>query len=213
MIKHQGIWLPDGEEHLVAWMNKSGGLVDGKGTYQYKKLLKALEYAKRFRTALDIGAHVGLWSRMIAKRFQTLHAFEPVAAHRDCWAKNMEGEGGTLHACALGETPGSIQMHTAPTSSGDSWVNGPGDIPLRRLDDFGLDDVDFIKIDCEGYELFVVRGGLETLRRCKPCIIIEQKPGHAKKFGLGQTEAIELLKAEGAVERICLAGDYILSWD
>lgn len=213
MKQHQGVWLPDGETHLTDWMTKAGEIVDGRGTYQIKKLRAALAHVKQFRTALDVGAHCGLWSMQLVKRFEIVHAFEPVAEHRLCFAANLDGNFAELHPCALGEKDGMISIHTADTSSGDSWVDGAGDIPMKRLDDFELQDVDFIKIDTEGHELFVLRGGEETIRRCKPCLIVEQKPGHGKHFGIGDTDAIPLLQSWGAKVREVLSGDYILSWD
>lgn len=208
-----GVWLPDGEVHLVDWMVKRNQVVDGKLTYQYHKLEAALKWVKQWRTAVDVGAHCGLWSMHLAKKFEALHAFEPVAAHRACWEANLEGVGGLLYACALGETEGTVGMYTAPTSSGDSWIDGKGDIPLRRLDSYDLANVDFIKLDCEGYELFALRGGEETLKRCKPCVCVEQKPGRGQKWGLPETGAVQYLESLGAVKRQDISGDFILSWD
>ena len=54
----RGIWLPDGEEHLIPHIDK-GPLVDGKGTYQLHKLDMALEHVRQFRRAVDCGGHVG----------------------------------------------------------------------------------------------------------------------------------------------------------
>lgn len=230
-----GVWLPAHETHLVDWMKQKNQMVDGKLSYQLDKRNDALKWVRQFRAAVDIGAHCGLWSMDLAKRFDVLHAFEPVALHRACWEKNvpptpphytaeecalLEQRGGQpyvpiriLYPCALGERDGMVSIHTANTSSGDSWVKGEGDIPIRRLDDFGLQEVDFIKLDCEGYELFALRGAEETLLRCKPCVIVEQKPGRAQKFGLPETGAVDYLIGLGAVLRAHRSGDYILSWD
>ena len=194
-------------------MDKAGEIVDGRGTYQIKKLRAALLHVKQFRAAIDVGAHCGLWSMHLVKRFGKINAFEPVAAHRECFALNVQAANATLHGCALGDKNGMVSIHTAATSSGDSWVDGAGDIPIRRLDDFELQDVDFIKIDTEGHELFVLRGGEETIRRCKPCLIVEQKPGHGHRFGIGDTDAIPLLESWGAKRREVLSGDFIYSWD
>jgi FkbM family methyltransferase len=126
----------------------------------------------------------------------------------------IRGEGNViLHPCALGEMESMVSIYTAPTSSGDSWVDGVGDIPMKRLDDFGLQDVDFIKLDCEGFELFALRGGEEMLKRCRPCVIVEQKPGRAQKFGLRETEAVDYLRGLGAHLRTVISGDYVVSWD
>jgi hypothetical protein len=42
----------------------------------------------------------------------------------------------------------------------------------RRLDDFGLDP-QVVKIDVQGMEAAVIRGGLATIARSRPMIIIE----------------------------------------
>lgn len=86
---------------------------------------------------------------------------------------------------------------------------------LRRLDEFALDEVDFLKLDCEGYEVFSLRGAVETLKRCKPCVIVEQKPetGMEARYGIGTTDAVVLLESLGAKRRAAIQGDYILSWD
>lgn len=221
MILHQGIWLPDGETHLTAWMDKAGEWVDGKGTYQIKKLRAALARCRSFRTAVDVGAHVGMWSMQLAKRFQRVEAFEPVAAHRECFLRNLVAPhdqehddgwmpGVSLHACALGDHEGHVRIDTAPTSSGDSKVGGDGDIPLCRLDSFNLKDVDFIKLDCEGYEYFALKGGEETIKRDRPTIIVEQKPGRGQQFGLTETAAVDWLESLGYHRSEVLAGDYIM---
>lgn len=222
MKQHQGIWLPDHEEHFVEWMTKNGEIVDGRGTYQIKKLRKAMEYVKQFRTAIDIGAHVGLWSIQLAQRFKTVHAFEPVAEHRECWAKNLDasgeklnedGSGLRLWPCALGEKEGSVSINIPPGSSGGSSVREGMDTPLRMLDLHRIYDVDFIKLDCEGYELLALRGGEHMLTRYKPCVHVEQKPGKAVSYGLPQTGAVEYLQSLGAKLRLEMSGDFILSWD
>jgi FkbM family methyltransferase len=216
MIEIGGVWLPDGETHLVEWMRKTNRIVDGKLTYQYHKLEEALRWVKQFRVAVDVGAHCGLWAMHLAKAFQTLHAFEPVAAHRECLLSNLAGAPNVhLYPAALGECDGRVSIHTAPTSSGDSWVDlsRDGDIPLIRLDPLLLQEVDFIKLDCEGYELFALRGGEETLLRCRPCVIVEQKPGRAQKYGRAETEAVSYLQGLGAKLRREMSGDFILSWD
>ncbi len=218
MIVHQSVYLPDGETHLVDWMNRAGEMVDGKGTYQIKKLRAALSYCGQKRMAVDIGAHCGLWSMQLVKSFEHVYSFEPVAAHRDCYMLNLQGhENATLVGCALGEKQGFVEIVTEPTSSGDSRVSlTPTQqplIPLKTLDSFELQDVDFIKIDTEGYELFAIRGAEETIKRCRPVMIVEQKGHGTKYFGFRREEGVELLQSWGMIAmQPPLSGDWIIGW-
>lgn len=211
-----GVWLPAHEAHLPKWMIDRNEKVDGKLTYQHHKLTAALAHVREFGTAIDVGAHCGLWSMHLAARFKVLHAFEPVPLHRQCFQLNVPKDKAavSLWNCALGERDDNVAMHLNPGSSGDTWVDGAGDIPMHRLDDLLPDEkVDFIKLDCEGYELFALRGAEALLTRCRPVVIVEQKPGRAEKYGLPQTQAVDYLKGLGAKLRNVMSGDYILSWD
>lgn len=183
----------------------------GKWTYQLHKLQACLDYLKDIRVAIDIGGHCGLWAKELIKVFDRVEAFEPLAEHRECFVKNVPS-GYNLHACALGDKEGSVRIHTTHGSSGDSYVDGEGDIPLKTLDSFKIRHVGLIKIDCEGFELFALKGGVNTLLDSQPVVIVEQKPGKAQKFGIGETEAVDYLQSLGMKFRKEIAGDFILSW-
>ena len=47
------------------------------GIFDRKSFDLTLSACKKFRVALDIGAHVGTWSIGMSKRFEQVHAFEP----------------------------------------------------------------------------------------------------------------------------------------
>lgn len=205
--------LPAGETHLQTWMTTVNHRVDGRLTYQYSKYAAALRACRQRRVALDVGAHVGLWSFLMARDFGVVHAFEPVAAHRDCWRQNITAPNVTLYPVALGAAPGRVDIVTEPTSSGDSRVGRIADdasVELCTLDSYGFDAVDFIKIDCEGFEAFVLEGAVETLRRCRPTVIVEQKPGHGQRFGRGELDAVAFLRSLGAEQVWDQAGDFVL---
>ena len=219
MFQFQNIWFPDGEKHFPDWMKQNGEIVDGRGTYQIKKLRAAIEHCKQFRHAVDIGAHVGLWSIHLAKRFQMLTAFEPVPEFAECWLKNMANVSPNTSCVgvALGASRGRVAMKIpsldSGIDSGGTHVSGPGDIELHTLDSFELKDVDFIKIDCEGYELEVLKGARDTLERCKPCVIVEQKPHKmGPNFGIKGTPAVDYLREMGAELKREISGDFILAW-
>ncbi len=207
-----GWYFPDGEEHMTAWMAepKNRLLLNGRATYQGKKQVAAITHCTNRRVAVDIGAHIGLWTHNLAAAFDMVQAFEPVAAHRECFRANIQWSNVELNACALGHEMGMVNIWSNPTSSGDSWVDGAGDIPMHTLDSFELEDVGLLKIDCEGFEMNVVQGSLDTINRCKPTIIVEQKRDMAFKFGLPKLGAVDLLKSLGYEVAAEISGDFIL---
>lgn len=218
MFQHQNVWLPDGEKHFPEWMDKNGELVDGRGTYQIRKWRACLPHIKQFRVAVDVGAHVGLWSMQMVKHFRTVCAFEPVQQFRECYQANLDGHNVLLYHCALGAQSGRVAMKIPLLESGlDTGGTHvvPGDeVEMRTLDEFDFNEVDFLKVDCEGYELEVLKGAKDTLVRCRPCVIVEQKPHKlGPNFGIQGTPAVDFLRELGAVVRQEISGDFILSWE
>lgn len=207
---HSWYW-PDHEVHLIDWVAENGGLVlNGRKSYQGAKQLLALRHCRSFHTAIDVGAHIGLWSFNLAQHFEMVHAFEPVAEHRECFAKNVRAEEVVLHDCALGAAPGRVSMDVASGSSGDSKVTAGDEVEVRTLDSFGIRNVDFIKVDCEGYEENVLRGAEQTILQWKPTIIVEQKREMASRFGLQPLGAVEYLKGLGYKQVAEHGGDFVM---
>lgn len=194
------MWLPDHEQAILAFADKPGWM------YQGHKFVQCLPYLKGKKSAIDIGAHCGLWSKMMLQVFAKVYAFEPLEPHRECLLMNAPNV--RMFPYALGAKSGTVKIETPEGSSGDSHVTGDGEIEMRTLDSFHL-SADFIKIDCEGYEYFILQGAEKTIKVCKPVIIIEQKPGKATRYGLRDTEGVELLESWGYQVRSIISGDYI----
>ena len=227
-----GVWLPETEVHFVEGMTsgKRRREVEGRLTYQYHKYEAALGYlpAGRRRVAVDIGAHVGLWSMWIARDFDTVHAFEPAPPHAEIFPWNVDMEHVRLHRCALGRADGTVDITVPERQTGGAYVEtgsgNPGTryndgggykvyraLPRRTLDSFRLPLIDFIKIDVEGYELAVLEGARQTLLHCRPLIMVEQK-GNEAAYGEPRNAAVGYLQKLGMRDRKVIAGDHILTW-
>lgn len=169
-------WLPKHESHMDVFLTKHD-------TYQYAQRDAALKFVKDWRLAIDIGAHVGLWTRDLVKRFTRVVAFEPVTAHRHCFTHNVPMRTVDLYSCALGAQSGKAMMKVERENSGHTRIaeGGTYEVEVRTLDSFTFKFVDFIKIDVEGYELDVLRGGEQTLSTHRPVVVIEQKPHNGEK--------------------------------
>ena len=90
---------------------------------------------------------------------------------------------------------------------------GAGDVPVVRLDNLNLHDINYIKIDCEGYEYRILQGAEQTIRRCRPVVVIEQKPHDAYSKQYGQFAAVGLLKEWGMVKLDQVRDDWIMGWN
>lgn len=228
MVKQvHGAWLPDREDYLVQDIAASPRFAGGPSV-QLKKYLAALPYVRQYRHAVDIGANVGLWTRVLARCFPLVTAFEPSPEAIECFCLNnpganiwpdlepdlVNGSRVMLHKCALGAEPGALRLNTKLRSSGWTRADPEGDteVEMRTLDSFNLSPVDFIKIDVEGFEHPVVRGAIETIRECRPVVIIEQKPDNAERHGFKRFGARDLLGKMGAQVVAEISGDFVLQF-
>lgn len=219
-----GWWWPDGEVHMIEWLMepKNQMVLNGRPTYQGVKQQMVMDAMKGrpHRRVIDVGAHIGLWSFNFSHDFEIVEAFEPVAEHRECFDRNVMSfvelppfsVKVNMHDCALGDREDTVSIRVNPTSSGDSWVKGKGEVPMKTLDSFQFEDVDLIKIDCEGYEEFVLRGAEATIGHNRPVVIVEQKRDMAVKFGLSPMGAVKYL-VNGFHYKVIAekGGDYILA--
>lgn len=208
-----GMFLPDIDTH-IAEMILEGPIVDGRGTYQLKKYVAALPQVENRRHAVDVGGHVGLWSRIMAMDFERVTAFEPHPEHIACFRENLRGfDNVTLHEAAVGRKEGVSRIQITPVNTGNTHIARTGvECRMIRLDDMDLDPVDFLKIDVEGYEMEVLLGAEGTIIRNKPVIVIEQKPEHAERYGRGRWDAVERLLSLGMRQAAVMAGDHIMAW-
>lgn len=209
-----GMWFPETDDHFPRQM-ANGPLIDGKGTYQVHKYVAARTYFHQRRTALDIGGHVGLWARIMAKDFEQVISFEPLRQHVECFNLNLEGvDNVSLYNIALGDKPGRLRVHMPVDNTGHAHVlpDHGEEVECRTLDSFGFEKVDFIKIDTEGFESFIVEGGEQTIKRNRPVIIVEQKPGNAERYRRGQLSAVLVLQSWGMRQLWMKAGDYLMGW-
>ena len=210
-----GWWLPKEDQHFEGYFSQSVQVGD-KRLYQPQHIDRCFYHIKnRKHTAIDVGGHCGFWSFYLGGNFKKVYAFEPVEIFRECFKKNIPHGNVELLPVALGNENGFVSMNVELENTGATHVssntNDLDKVELKKLDDYDFNDVDFIKIDVEGFENQVVLGAKDTLLRNKPIIIIEQK-GFSERFNETQFEAIDTLKSYGAKVIDQVVKDYILSW-
>lgn len=215
MYEELGWWFPDAEDHFPKMLKKNISK-GGPAEYQQPVRLRSLAHVKKFDVALDVGANVGLWSRDLVQKFGKVIAFEPVGLFRDCLEKNVIGPNFFISPLALGDHDTTARMNITEGNTGHTHIDpgsiGSGDITVVKLDNLGIDDVDYIKMDCEGFEYRVIQGAEQTIKRCRPVIVVEQKPHDMYSKDYGQFAAIALLESFGMTKLDQVKDDWIMGW-
>lgn len=184
---------------------------------------ETLKHVTNFRNAVDIGAHVGISVHHWAPLFEHVYAFEPMVDHYDCLVKNtakfnnvecfnnaMSNESCMLKGAYRSmKNSGSFQLVDEEFLANNNKNAKIYNIPSKRLDEFNLENVDMIKIDVEGWEFEVLKGAEQTIRCCKPILMVEYTHGGGKENKSMHTYDIEeyrsFIKSLDYVE-ICEAG-------
>jgi len=144
---------------------------------------------------LDIGANFGYYSVVLASHLKKkceIHAFEPNPCTLKLLRHHVEINGLMdvihIHDLALGDNPGTASLATKALNSGGTHVvpfnESSTCVQVTTLDDFcdhqGLTRLDLIKIDVEGFEERVLRGGHRSLRRWQPVLLLELEPARLR---------------------------------
>jgi FkbM family methyltransferase len=186
--KFGDFWIPDVDARWGRQWLKSHRLYRrGRGP-KVEDIEEALGYCDRWAVALDGGANIGAYSRVLMQRFERVIAFEPAPDTFACLARNLQEWGGAerveLHQNALSDRRESVSLGTEPGRRSPSRrVMGGGNIEALRIDDLELQELSFLKIDVEGYEERALRGAEQTLQRCQPLVMFEDKPKKSRHFG------------------------------
>lgn len=143
-----------------------------------------MRHVRKRRTAIDVGAHIGTWTLLLSTAFKEVYAFEPVDENFECLKENTKAQHNVARfQLAVGAHSGTVGLTLGEAENSGMWrVQPDGKTKLVTLDKFGagmLTAVDFIKIDVEGFEGFVVSGAREIIERDKPMVLFEDN-------GLGQ---------------------------
>lgn len=121
--------------------------------------------------------------------------------HADGWWKLPNGTFASLeltgrivtHNEGLGETAGQMQMEHHPNNAGHNCIlteerkaktkYSLHTVQVNTLDSHKFEEVDIIKIDCEGYEYPILKGAEQTIRNSRPVVQLEIVPAQCAKFG------------------------------
>ena len=189
----KGWYLPDTDTHFENYIEDGGYQTIHRNT-----ILNHIIMNKHIlKNCIDVGSHIGFWSKDFTKLFNHTYAFEPIPQVRECYEKNITKSNYTLYPYGLGREEKKIKVLYDPKETGNTHANDKGNVnvEIKTLDSFNLDNIDYIKIDAEGYEIEVVEGSKKLIEKYKPYIHIEAKKKVMLKQNINMTAIEELFKS------------------
>lgn len=188
-----GWWLPDSDRHFENYIYNGG-----YQTVHRTTILNYIKnYIKEFNNVIDVGSHVGFWSKEFTELFKHVYAFEPINEVRECYIKNIVKNNYTLYPYGLGSSESKVKIQYDPDETGNSFITPQGnrEIKVYPLDNFNFNKIDYIKIDVEGYEIEICKGAIKLIKRDKPFIHIEKKEKVMKKTNLTEDTIFNFFKS------------------
>jgi FkbM family methyltransferase len=172
LIKKHNI---DGINEWV-WPNADSGLWTGPCAEWPAIKETFLANCKSKNTVVQAGGACGMYPKLLSLYFEQVYTFEPDAYNFYCLTQNCYEEKIHKFNCALGNTHKMINF--TPPSNGNRGVGTinvetNGKTPLLMIDDFEFDKLDYIQLDVEGAEKFVIFGAEKSIKKHNPLISME----------------------------------------
>ncbi|MGW1956485.1 FkbM family methyltransferase [Streptomyces sp. NPDC001920] len=132
-------------------------------------------------TAVDVGGWYGPWTHRLSRRARQVVTVEPVPHLARLLASGTRPNVRVIQAAAS-DRPGTARLWLPQGDAGDRGVSSlvrrnihqrALHVSCVALDDLGLRDVGFMKIDVDGNELAVLRGATAILARDRPALFVE----------------------------------------
>jgi FkbM family methyltransferase len=157
---------------------------------------------------IDVGAHIGSVISAVYDHDKTISVIAVEAIPEKVERLRHKFPKAQVYGCAVGESEGEVSFFVDLKQSGYSSLgHRAGDarpgiaritVPMRRLNSLvTASDVDVIKIDVEGAELGVLRGGGAVVDRCRPVIMFESAPPQDDGLGYSKPAMWDWLTEHG----------------
>ncbi|MEX0958151.1 MAG: FkbM family methyltransferase [Burkholderiales bacterium] len=215
---HNGCYfsLADGRRYKFDPSRAVGRLysVPFSGTFEKKET----EYLKRLVrpdwVCFDVGACFGWYSILFSQGTGAggqVHAFEPVPPNFQCLSENVALNGAVnvvLDKRALGDQAGVLKLYL-PREGVSASLRPHASVSecevieaqVTTLDEYvsrmGIQRLDLLKADIEGAELLLLKGGMATLRKFKPTLLLEIQAHSTRLFGYEPNAVFSLLSELG----------------
>lgn len=164
------------------YLDAIGGNFEPEMVSLFEKLIKKEDFV------VDVGANIGCTAILFSGLAARVVAIEASPTTYKILKVNLEQNRCANVQCvnrALGASPGVLELTRSSDNRAGGFISNkvkPGaghtteTVEIARLDDLSQlrdENVDFIKIDVEGFEKNVIEGGRRTISESKPLVVLE----------------------------------------
>lgn len=214
-IRGQGNTIPFkvGQTHLAVYENNKSWqrFVFREKSTEQPELVWLTQWLQPGMVAVDVGAHLGFWTTTMAAvvgESGQVYSFEPARKTYDLLtttiAHNRLNQVTAIRSVVSSDTtPVALHHHSDSSRNSIGGADGGSSeiVPSTILDGIFSDGsglkVDALKIDVEGAEELVLRGGTRMLERDLPVVVFEMNPEDAQRLGLEPDGAWNFLSKRG----------------
>ena len=135
-----------------------------------------IEHVTDWSVCVQAGGCMGMHPRLFSEMFGRVYTFEPDPLNFFCLTYNCQKDNIIKFQSALGHENKLISINRPNSqNTGVNTINeeAKGFIPMVTIDSLALDACGLIQLDLEFYELNILRGALETIKKYKPVITCE----------------------------------------
>ena len=123
----KGWYLPDSDTHFEHYI-KDGGYQ----TVHRNTILNHIVMNKHIlKNCVDVGSHIGFWSKDFTKLFKHTYAFDPIPQVRECYVKNITNSNYTLYPYGLGKEEKKISVLYSPKETGNTHASNKGNMDIE----------------------------------------------------------------------------------
>jgi FkbM family methyltransferase len=188
MKKYGNFWVPDidakGRRNHKKMQNLFGdkdGSIDPIVKAMADLLAARSEAYSSDQIAIDAGANVGSYTRVLLEYYSRVIAIEPMSDTFRCLERNLHDWGKldrvNLYNSAVSDAWDYVKIKRGwGRLSMTARVTSGGEISAIPIDELKLKNVGFIKLDVEGFEHKALRGATTTINESKPVVFMEVKP-------------------------------------
>lgn len=167
-------------EMVCAYLNCVVGKGSGSGWDRSEELAASRVIHRPNPTVLDLGANHGVWTLEMQRLLGTGGRWILIDAASECCQSMRSIKGVEVIEAAIGERPGKAVFYTPGNASvlgslynrQDTCIEGQSmqarEVAVTTVDQIlnerGITEVDLLKMDLEGHELFALRGASEALK-------------------------------------------------